>query len=109
MENGKLKLPFKCLNCGKIGHFVAKCPYPKNEDSGDEDHHNYKENKKRYKRRKAGNKKRFHKQKKSLYSKEDSSSYDENDDDAMEALFMCLESQDDVIDNGNKIMKMKKI
>ena len=30
------KLPFKCFNCGKVGHFQAKCPYPK-EDSEDED------------------------------------------------------------------------
>jgi hypothetical protein len=25
----KGKLPFKCFNCGKVGHFVAKCPYAK--------------------------------------------------------------------------------
>ena len=25
----KNKLPFKCFNCGKVGHFQKKCPYPK--------------------------------------------------------------------------------
>jgi hypothetical protein len=25
----KGKLPFKCFNCGKIGHFASKFPYPK--------------------------------------------------------------------------------
>ena len=32
----KGKLPFKCFNCGRIGHFQAKCPHPK-EESEDED------------------------------------------------------------------------
>ena len=32
----KSKLPFKCFNCGKIGHFQSKCPYPK-KDYEDED------------------------------------------------------------------------
>ena len=27
----KTKLPFKCSNCGKIGHFCLKCPYEKYE------------------------------------------------------------------------------
>ena len=35
----KGKLPFKCFNCGKIGHFQFKCPYPK-KDSEDEDEKN---------------------------------------------------------------------
>ena len=25
----KGKLPFKCFNCGRVGHYVAKCPHKK--------------------------------------------------------------------------------
>jgi hypothetical protein len=32
----KGKFPFKCFNFGKIEHFVAKCPYAKNEGSNNE-------------------------------------------------------------------------
>ena len=47
---GKYKgnLPFKCFNCGRIRHFQAKCPYPK-EYSKDEDDKN-----KQYKKRFGG-------------------------------------------------------
>jgi hypothetical protein len=27
----KGKIPFKCFNCGRMRHFVAKCPYEKRE------------------------------------------------------------------------------
>ena len=25
----KGKLPFKCFDCGRVGHYAAKCPYKK--------------------------------------------------------------------------------
>jgi hypothetical protein len=34
---GKYKGKFSliCFNCGKVGHFASKCPYPKQEDNDD--------------------------------------------------------------------------
>ena len=36
----KGKLPFKCSNCWKVGHFDDKCPYGKDVSSDDEEDHN---------------------------------------------------------------------
>jgi hypothetical protein len=33
----KGKLPLKCFNCGKIGHFASKCPYARGSDSDEEE------------------------------------------------------------------------
>ena len=33
----KGKLPLKCLNCGRNGHFANKCPNPKQEESDHEE------------------------------------------------------------------------
>jgi hypothetical protein len=33
----KGKLPFKCFNCSRVGHFVTKCPNAKREDNDDEE------------------------------------------------------------------------
>ena len=54
----KGKMPFKCFNCGRIRHFQAKCPYPK-EYSEDEDEKNKqpkKEGKFQYKKNYKGKK-----------------------------------------------------
>ena len=44
-ESGKYKgkFPFKCFNCGKVGHFASKCPYKeKDQNSVDEEKHTFK-------------------------------------------------------------------
>ena len=59
----KGKMPFKCFNCGIIGHFQAKCPYPK-EESEDEHDKN-----KQYKKKGKFHYKKKYKRKQNFYSK----------------------------------------
>jgi hypothetical protein len=71
------KLPFICFNTGRVGNFVAKCPYEKREDSDDEDNNVKEEHDNRSKpyRHKRGK----YTKKKSFYSIEYSSSSKESD------------------------------
>jgi hypothetical protein len=67
----KCMLPLKVFNCGKIGHFVNKCPYDKKSDSDEEDDPN------KEKKYENGNIRTVFK--KNIYSREVISSFDEYD------------------------------
>ena len=63
----KGKLPFKCLKCGKIGHFASRFPYNQSKYNDDEEYHNNKERKIIHKGGKYENWKRFNQNNKSLF------------------------------------------
>ena len=100
--NYKGKLPFKCLNCGKIGHFQSKCPYPK-KHSQDED-----DKSKQYKKEGKFNYKK--KYKRNYYSKEeeeDNKSSESSDGDD-EVLFLGIEESSNLEESMKKSQNMKQ-
>jgi hypothetical protein len=76
------KFPFKCFNCGKIGHFSSKCPHQKKEQNSDDE--------KKYKFKKYS-------KKKSLCANNDNSSEDTDNDSSCEDKvndFMLMAKED---------------
>jgi hypothetical protein len=76
------KFPFKFFNCGKIGHFVSKCPHQKKDQNFDD--------KKKYKYKKYN-------KKKSLDANNENSSEDTNSDSSCEDKandFMLMAKED---------------
>jgi hypothetical protein len=48
----KGKFPFKCFNCGNIGHFSTKRPYAKDESSDDDEDFNINKGRKNHQHKK---------------------------------------------------------
>ena len=82
----KGKLPFKFFNCGRVGHYVAKCPHKKVRNRAQESEKNTSKNWQK------GNK--F--SRKSFYAQQDSSASEDSDEPSSEEgtskfLLMAME------------------
>ena len=77
----KGKIPLKCFNYGRIGHFSHKRSYPKQEESDQEEYYCHK------------GKKKFKEKRKSFYSKEESDDEEMSGDN--EILFLGTTNSDE--------------
>lgn len=78
------KLPLKYFNCGRVGHFAAKCPYTKDDQVNEEDF------KKKYKWKTSYKQRNFSEKKKSLCVNEESPNLELGNESDGEILFMAI-------------------
>ena len=79
----KGKLPLKCFNCGRIGHFSSKCTYTKQDENEEKETS-------KFRRGKPGSTKKPYGNKKVVYTMEDSEDSDASEYEETEFLFMDL-------------------
>ena len=80
------KLPLKCFNCGRIGHFSSKCTYTKQDENEEKETS-------KFKKGIIGNKKKSYGKKKIVYTMEDSEDSYGSEVEETEVLFMGLDTQ----------------
>lgn len=79
----KGKLPFKCFDCGKVGHFSSKCPYSKGTPEVSKDTIKF--------FKKTSYKKNHYKRNKNFITKEEDNSSNSSDSEESEVMFLGIE------------------